>query len=84
MFSIQMLLHFSQIVSRVCTLVLFIFIINPFQSRSTLGQKNVTKADLNCKSHAVRTDKFTSPRKDVMQDVPTHWVEKLSTLSISK
>ena len=36
------------------------------------------RADLNCKCHATRTDNFTSSCKDVMQDAPTHWVEKLS------
>ena len=43
-------------------------------------QKNLTRADLNCKCHAPRTDDFTSPPKDAVQDAPTHCVEKLSGL----
>ena len=52
--------------------------INPFQGRPSLGWKNLTRVDLNCKCHAPRTDGFISLPKNAVQDAPTYLLEKLN------
>ena len=46
----------------------------PFQGSPSLGQKNLMRADHNCKCHAPGTDDFTSPQKDTVQGARTHLV----------